>query len=75
VSPYPFDLVRHAEDRMADGFDGERQHYETNKQAARARREAWEVDVKAAVKAAAVLILVDGGEAEGPHRLGKGLGG
>src|SRR3954468_10691610 len=23
----------------------------------------------------AVLILVDGGEAEGPHRLGKGLGG
>src|SRR3954469_5023297 len=24
---------------------------------------------------AAVLILVDGGEAEGPHRLGKGLGG
>src|SRR4051812_9337519 len=26
-------------------------------------------------EAAAVLILVDGGEAEGPHRLGKGLGG
>jgi hypothetical protein len=46
-----FDLVCHAEDRMADGFDAERQLYETNKQAAKARREAWEIDVKAAVKA------------------------
>ena len=29
----------------------------------------------AAASTSAVLILVDGGEAEGPHRLGKGLGG
>jgi hypothetical protein len=27
------------------------------------------------LSASAVLILVDGGEGEGPHRLGKGLGG
>ena len=31
--------------------------------------------VKPLSRDAAVLILVDGGEAEGPHRLGKGLGG
>src|SRR3954447_24610482 len=31
--------------------------------------------VYASVAEPAVLILVDGGEAEGPHRLGKGLGG
>src|SRR3954470_20741216 len=33
------------------------------------------VDVQNREVKPAVLILVDGGEAEGPHRLGKGLGG
>ena len=46
-----FDLVRHAEDGMAAGFDDERRRYETQKQAARARREAWEIEIKAAIKA------------------------
>ena len=35
----------------------------------------WVVRFNARGPEAAVLILVDGGEAEGPHRLGKGLGG
>jgi Protein of unknown function (DUF3987) len=46
-----FDLVRHAEEAMAAGFDDERRKYETKKQAARARREAWEIEIKAAIKA------------------------
>jgi predicted N-acetyltransferase YhbS len=35
----------------------------------------FDIPVNPAPSRPAVLILVDGGEAEGPHRLGKGLGG
>ena len=46
-----FDMVRQAEDRMAAGHDEERRRFEADKQAAEARRDAWKVEVKAAVKA------------------------
>lgn len=45
-----FDLVRHAEDLMASGFDDEQRRHETTKQIAKAKREAWEGEVKAALK-------------------------
>jgi hypothetical protein len=46
-----FDLVRHAEDLMASGFDHTRRDYETRKQAAEERRDIWKGEVKAALKA------------------------
>ncbi|UIJ74292.1 DUF3987 domain-containing protein [Aurantimonas sp. HBX-1] len=45
-----FDLIRHAEDRMAAGFDDELRRFETDQQISRARQEAWEAKVKEAVK-------------------------
>lgn len=45
-----FNLVRFAEDRMADGFEQVQQEHATAKQACEARIEVWKVDVKAAVK-------------------------
>lgn len=45
-----FDLVRHAEDRMAAGFDEEQRRHETAKQIAKAKRDAWEGEIKAAIK-------------------------
>ncbi|WP_193227573.1 DUF3987 domain-containing protein [Aureimonas psammosilenae] len=45
-----FDLVRHAEDRMAAGFEDTQRQHETTKQIARAKREAWEADVKIDLK-------------------------
>jgi hypothetical protein len=46
-----FDLVRHAEDLMASGFDHTRRDYETRKQAAEERRDTWKAEVKVALKA------------------------
>jgi hypothetical protein len=46
-----FELVRHAEERMGAGYDDERRRYETEKQAAEARRETWKIEVKNASKA------------------------
>ncbi|KAA0122230.1 DUF3987 domain-containing protein [Methylobacterium sp. P1-11] len=45
-----FNLVRFAEDRMADGFEQVQQEHATAKQACEARIEAWKVEVKTAVK-------------------------
>ena len=45
-----FNLVRFAEDRMADGFEQVQQEHATAKQACEARVEAWKVEVKTAVK-------------------------
>jgi hypothetical protein len=45
-----FDLIRHAEDRMGSGYDQERRDYETNKQAAKAKRDLWETELRAALK-------------------------
>jgi hypothetical protein len=45
-----FDLVRHAEDLMAAGFEDTRRDHETKKQFAKAKREAWENEVKATAK-------------------------
>ena len=45
-----FDLVRHVEDMMASGFDDAHRDYETRKQIAKAKREAWEKEVAAALK-------------------------
>jgi hypothetical protein len=45
-----FDLVRFAEDKMAPGFEEDRQAYITAKQVAEARREAWKAEVKTAIK-------------------------
>ena len=45
-----FNLVRFAEDRMADGFEQVQQEHATAKQTCEARIEAWKVEVKTAVK-------------------------
>jgi hypothetical protein len=45
-----FSLLSLAEERLAIGFDDALRRHETDKQAAKAKREAWEVEVKAAVK-------------------------
>jgi hypothetical protein len=45
-----FDLVRHAEDLMAADFEQTQRDYETKKQFAKAKRDAWENEVKATVK-------------------------
>ena len=45
-----FELVRHAEELMASGFEGVCRGYETQKQIAKAKREAWEKEVAAALK-------------------------
>ena len=45
------DLVCHAEKRLAEGFDEDFRIYEAAKETAKATREAWEAEVKAAVKA------------------------
>jgi hypothetical protein len=45
-----FELVRHVEDLMASGFNEAHRDYETRKQVAKARREAWEKQVAAALK-------------------------
>ena len=45
------ELIQHAEDTMAASFDEDLRQYETDKTVAKARREAWETEVKAAVKA------------------------
>jgi hypothetical protein len=45
-----FNLVRFAEDRMAQGFDQEQQAHATLKQACEARVEAWKAEVRTAVK-------------------------
>ena len=45
-----FNLVRFAEDRMADGFEQIQQEHATAKQACEARIEAWKIEVKTAVK-------------------------
>lgn len=49
-----FDLIRHAEDQMASGFDQERSLWETNHQVAQARKEAWQAELRAAVKAGGI---------------------
>jgi hypothetical protein len=49
-----FDLIRHAEDQMARGFDEERTIWETNRQISQARMEAWQAEVRAAVKQNAI---------------------
>ena len=49
-----FDLVQHAEDRMAAGFDQENRRFETMKQIAKAKRDCWESEVKAVVKAGGI---------------------
>ena len=45
------DLLRHAEDRMCQGFDQVVREHELKKQTAKAKREEWETKVKVAVKA------------------------
>lgn len=45
-----FGLIRHAEDGMAAGFEDTRRDYETRKVTAKAARDVWEADVKAAMK-------------------------
>jgi len=45
-----FNLVRFAEDRMADGFEAVQQEHATVKQACEARVEAWKIEVRTAVK-------------------------
>jgi hypothetical protein len=65
-----FDLVRHAEDLMASGFDHTRRDYETKKQAAEERRDIWKGEVKAALKAGggAPPKPLDADEPEAPVR-------
>ena len=46
-----FSLIRHAEDELAAGFDLTRRDHEGRKVAAKAARELWETEVKAATKA------------------------
>jgi hypothetical protein len=45
-----FSLVHQAEEAMAAGFDERRRDHETKQEAAKATREAWEAEVKAAIK-------------------------
>lgn len=45
-----FELVRFAEERMAQGFEAEQQDYAIRKQASEAHLDAWKAEVKAAVK-------------------------
>ena len=65
-----FDLVRHAEDRMAGGYEDERRRHEAEKQAAEARREAWKAEVKTVVKAGGLApsLPADAEEPEPPVR-------
>jgi hypothetical protein len=46
-----FSLMQRAEEMMAADYDEERSTHETARQVAKATREAWEADVKAAIKA------------------------
>ena len=50
-----FDLVRHVEDVMASGFDDAHRDYETRKQIAKAKRDAWEKEVAAALKSVGTI--------------------
>jgi len=44
------DLVRAAEERMAEGFDDTRRLHETAKRVAEAAKEEWEIEIKIALK-------------------------
>jgi hypothetical protein len=46
-----FDLVRHAEDRMAQGYEEERARFALAKQVSEATRDVWKAEVKQAISA------------------------
>jgi hypothetical protein len=53
-----FDLIRHAEDCMASGFDADRAIWETNRQVGQARKEAWQAEIRTAVHGGGTIPLM-----------------